>query len=186
MSVILKEYIKKNNLSVLIQGKDYTMVEGYAFAGMLLGFTPRIASVEKLAENKWMAKTEIFDRQGSIVSIGYALCSKEEMKKKSYDEYAILSMAQTRSLGKAYRNLIGWVMKMSGFESTPAEEINPVAVDKMVEDASAKILACTNPVTLEEYAGKIQGSKKYSAEQKKDLENLIKTQMEFIHAKESK
>jgi hypothetical protein len=44
------------------------------------------------------------------------------MRKKSFDEYAILSMAQTRCLGKAYRNLFGWVMRMTGNEATPAEE----------------------------------------------------------------
>ena len=40
------------------------------------------------------------------------------------DEYAILSMAQTRAIGKAFRNLIGWVIKMAGYESTPAEEMS--------------------------------------------------------------
>lgn len=124
MAVVLKNHIVKNNLSANIVGKDYVMVEGWQFAGGLMGLFPRIVKVENIGNNKWMAQAEIIDKKTEkIVSIGYAICSKEEMKKKSFDEYAILSMAQTRAIGKAYRNLIGWVIKMSGYESTPAEEI---------------------------------------------------------------
>jgi hypothetical protein len=32
-------------------------------------------------------------------------------------------MTQTRAIGKAYRNVIGWVMKTAGHEVTPAEEM---------------------------------------------------------------
>jgi hypothetical protein len=33
-------------------------------------------------------------------------------------------MAQTRAIGKAYRNLLAWLMKAAGFEATPAEEMD--------------------------------------------------------------
>ena len=123
MAVVLKKHIIANNLSVKITGKDYVMVEGWQFAGGLLGLFPRIVRVENIGTMKWMAQAEIVDKSGKVVSTGYAICSKEEMKKKSFDEYAIVSMAQTRAIGKAFRNLIGWVIKMGGFESTPAEEM---------------------------------------------------------------
>ena len=35
----------------------------------------------------------------------------------------MMSMAQTRALGKAYRMALGWIMKMAGYEATPAEEM---------------------------------------------------------------
>jgi hypothetical protein len=41
-------------------------------------------------------------------------------------------MAQTRATGKAFRNLISWLMKAAGFEATPAEEMD---FSKPVEDA---------------------------------------------------
>jgi hypothetical protein len=41
-------------------------------------------------------------------------------------------MAQTRATGKAFRNLISWLMKAAGFEATPAEEMD---FNKPVEDA---------------------------------------------------
>lgn len=129
MSKILKKYIIENNLYAEIAGRNYVLVEGWQFAGGLLGYFPRVIEVKCLADNKWLAKVEIINKKdGSVISSGFALCSKSEIKKRSFDEYAILSMAQTRAIGKAYRNLIGWVMKLSGYEATPAEEMKPGVV----------------------------------------------------------
>ena len=124
MAGTLKSYITKNSLSVKIVDKDYVLVEGWQFAGSLMGLYPRIVKVENIAPNKWMAQAEIISRKtNEVVSTGYAICSKEEFKKKTFDEYAILSMAQTRAIGKAFRNLIGWVIKFAGYEGTPSEEM---------------------------------------------------------------
>lgn len=123
VAVALTKFIKENKLSVNIQGHDYAMVEGWQFAGGLMGLFPQITEVKEIAPMKWMAKAEIINvKTDKIVGVGYAICSKDEMKKKSFDEYAILSMAQTRAIGKAFRNYIGWVIKMAGYEGTPAEE----------------------------------------------------------------
>lgn len=121
---IIKEHIVKNNLSLNIAGHEYVLVEGWQFGGGLLRLLPRIVKVEKLDEDKWMAQAEIISmKTKEVVGTGFALCSKAENKKRSFDEYAILSMAQTRAIGKAYRNLIGWIIKMAGYEATPAEEM---------------------------------------------------------------
>jgi len=124
MANLVKSYVVKNNLYVPIVGKNYVMVEGWQFAGGMMGLFPRVVKVENIGTMKWMAQVEIVNsKTKEVLSSGFAICSKEENKKASFDEYAILSMAQTRAIGKAYRNLIGWVMKLAGYESTPAEEI---------------------------------------------------------------
>ena len=127
MATVLREHIVKNNLSVKIVGKDYAMVEGWQFAGGLTGLFPMIIDTEDLSkgnETKWKSVCHIIRiKDNKQVGRGDALCSNKENKKASFDEYAILSMAQTRSIGKAYRNLLGWVMKLAGYEATPAEEI---------------------------------------------------------------
>lgn len=127
MANVLKNYIKQNNLSVKIVGRDYVMVEGWQFAGGLLGTFPKIVSVENMSsgqEIKWKAQVEIINvKTGQIISSGFAVCSTKEVKKKTFDEYAVLSMAQTRAIGKAYRNVIGWVIKLAGYEGAPAEEM---------------------------------------------------------------
>jgi len=139
MATILKSHIIKNNLSVPIMGRNYVMVEGWQFAGGMMGLFPKVVSVEQLEPGKWMAHVEIVNQKTrEVISSGYAVCSKAEEKKKTFDDYAILSMAQTRAIGKAYRNLLGWVMKMAGYESTPAEEIKKDMVEKEVKEATRK------------------------------------------------
>ncbi len=134
----LKDYVVRQGLYTPIMGKNYVQVEGWQFAGGLLGLIPRVVKVEdisKQGEIKWMAQVEIVNTKNQeCVGTGFAVCSNKENKKKSFDEYAILSMAQTRAIGKAYRNLIGWVMKLAGYEGTPAEEIKPEAVKSTPSD----------------------------------------------------
>jgi hypothetical protein len=126
MANVLAKHITDNRLSANIAGHDYVMVEGWQFAGGLMGLFPQITEVKEIAPMKWMATAQIVNiKTEKIVSTGYAICSKEEAKKRGFDEYAILSMAQTRAIGKAYRNYIGWIIKMAGYEATPAEEIKP-------------------------------------------------------------
>lgn len=58
-----------------------------------------------------------------IVGAGFSTCTSMEALKLGQDEYAIKSLAQTRAIGKGFRNLIGYIMKSAGFESTSAEEM---------------------------------------------------------------
>lgn len=130
MSKVLKEYVVKNKLYSNIKGKNYVHVEGWQFAGGLMGLFSKVSEVENLSsssEYKWKATAEIINTKTNVVmATGFALCSSKEGSKKSFDEYAILSMAQTRAIGKGYRNLVGWVMKLAGYEGTPSEEMHKV------------------------------------------------------------
>lgn len=58
-----------------------------------------------------------------ILGTGSAICTNLEEAKIEFAEYAVQSMAQTRAIGKAYRNTIGFVMKSAGYEPTPLEEM---------------------------------------------------------------
>lgn len=133
LSTVLKTHIVKNKLYTTITGKNYAHVEGWQFAGGLLGLVPKVSKVENLSsgsETKWLVTVEIINtKTNQVVSQGFALCSNKEHKKKSFDEYAVLSMAQTRAIGKGYRNLLGWVMKLAGMESTPSEEMAKVGTE---------------------------------------------------------
>lgn len=132
MSNVLKRHITSNGLYTNIQGKNYAHVEGWQFAGGILGLFPMVTKVESLSsetEIKWLVEVEIkIKTTGRAVGRGFALCSNKEHTKKNFDEYSILSMAQTRAIGKAFRNLLGWVMKLSGYEATPSEEMDAFVV----------------------------------------------------------
>lgn len=63
---------------------------------------------------------------GQRVSYGVGFCSNLEMLKTGFDEYSVNSMAQTRAIGKGFRNLLGFVMNAAGIEGTPMEEMDEV------------------------------------------------------------
>ena len=124
----LASLIKEKKLSTNIQNKQFVNVEGWGYAGAAIGLIPIITEVKDLSkenETKYWATCEVRNiATGQVVSIGHAICSNKERTKRSFDEYAICSMAQTRAEGKAYRLLLGWLMKAAGFEATPAEEMD--------------------------------------------------------------
>lgn len=128
MATVLKNHIVKQGLYTNIKGKNYVQVEGWAFAGFLTGLNAIVEEVKDLSskdEIKWSAIAKVYSGE-LLISTGYALCSNKEAIKAKFDEYAILSMAQTRAIGKAYRNKLGWVMKLAGYEGTPSEEMKKV------------------------------------------------------------
>lgn len=191
----LKKFIVDNKLSVKIENNDYSMVDGWKFAGLNFGLTAIPGMPEKKSkdgeyitilysqkkfftkDNKEYTKEVIvfigFTRDQSVidqvkletkisremvrpyvayscdcsiirladgmkVGRGTGFCDNMEVKKASFDEYAIISMSETRSIGKSYRNLIGYVMKAAGFEPTPAEEMDGVKVDHEVHGSKNK------------------------------------------------
>lgn len=144
MATTLKTHVIKEGLYSNIKGKNYVEVEGWQFAGGLLGFMPRVVKVENMSsdgEMKWFAEVEIYKpKDGTIVSRGFAICSSKEKTKQYFDEYAILSMAQTRAIGKAYRTILSWIMKMAGYEGTPAEEMTEKNDGVKVDDKKQDIL----------------------------------------------
>jgi hypothetical protein len=125
---VLKDHIKKNGLTSKIQGKDFVNVEGWQFAGAMLGLTAipdEPIDMSNESEVKYKCNVRIIKvGTGEQVGAGFAICSNKEGSKRRFDEYAIASMAQTRAVGKAYRNLLAWVIKAAGYEATPAEEMD--------------------------------------------------------------
>ncbi|QIX61834.1 hypothetical protein HER32_11845 [Hymenobacter sp. BT18] len=123
----LARFIKEKNLCSNIKGKDYVQVEGWQFAGSQLGIVPIMGAVEDLSfekELRFRATVSLYDLHNKInLGGGVAECSNTETTKRYYERYAICSMAQTRAVGKAYRNVLAWLIKAAGFEATPYEEM---------------------------------------------------------------
>ena len=156
----LAKFIKDNKLSTQVQGKEFVNVEGWQYAGSRLGIVPIVEHVINVStdqELKYQAKVTLYDlRHGTTVGAGFAICSNKESGKKFYQEFAIASMAQTRAVGKAYRNILAWIIRAAGYEPTPAEEMEysgnvpapAVAVAVAAEPAAPVMRAVTNaPVT---------------------------------------
>lgn len=126
----IKHYVKANKLTVKIQGKDYVMQTGWQFAAASLGLVPKVKRpqrVERDGEVAYDCECDLIRVEtGQVVGYGYAFCSNKEGSKKAFAEYAIASMAQTRATAKAVRNTLAFIMNASGFEATPAEEMDEV------------------------------------------------------------
>jgi hypothetical protein len=159
---VLQDFVKKNNLTANIQGKQYPLVEAWTFAGSQFGLIPIVTKLECLstsnpisgdAEIKYRSEVEVMNvATGLIVGRGIAICSNKEYSKKKFDEYAIASMAQTRATGKAFRIPLGWLMKASGFEATPSEEMDFVR-DDVGDDGRDFLLSLLDAST---YEGKVK------------------------------
>jgi hypothetical protein len=139
LAVDLAKFIKENKLFLNIQGKEYVNVEGWQYAGSRLGILPvveELINISDANEFKYQAKVKLLNlRTEQIVGTGFAICSSKESGKKYYQEFAIASMAQTRAIGKAYRNILAWIIRAAGYEPTPAEEMEYTSVPDRVESA---------------------------------------------------
>jgi hypothetical protein len=182
LSTELSQLIKEKGLSSNIQGKQFVNVEGWQFAGASLGLMPIITITTDLSKDdeiKYMATCEVRNiTSGQLVATGIALCSNKEKTKRFFDEYAILSMAQTRAIGKAYRNLLAWLMKAAGFEATPAEEMDfakeetPTKKPKVVEVVAEEVYV---EVFRDDIVKDIQ-----AAARMKDLTDIFFSNKEYI------
>ncbi len=132
----LKELIVQNKLFTQIRGKNYVNVEGWQIAGAFIGIFPIVEKVENLSEKtfyKYRAEVTLRDKENNIVGSGMAICTNRENGKTNFDEYAVASMAQTRAVGKAFRMKIGWLLKVAGYETTPAEEMDAIQDAQVIE-----------------------------------------------------
>lgn len=128
----LRDLIVQNKLATPIKGKNYVNVEGWQIAGAFTGTFPIVESVENLSDDKtykYRAEVSLRDKDGNKVGYGVAICTNKEPGKTNFDEYAVASMAQTRAVGKAYRMKIGWLLKVAGYETPPAEEMDVIEVE---------------------------------------------------------
>jgi len=150
----LKSLIVDNKLYTNIKGKNYVNVEGWQIAGAFTGAIPIVEKVEDLSQGltyKYRAEVSLRDKDGNQVGYGVAICTNKEAGKKNFDEYAVASMAQTRAVGKAYRMKIGWLLKVAGYETTPAEEMDAVVaevVEKKPQPATEKAKFSTRDIAI--------------------------------------
>jgi hypothetical protein len=135
----LKQFIAAQGLVSRISGRDYIVVEGWQMLGMMLGVTPVVTATRQTDEG-WEAIVELHDRSGRVVGAGEAECLATERTWKNRDDYARRSMAQTRAIGKAFRNTFGFIAKAAGFEATPAEEM-PAEQSSQTRNGNSRVSA---------------------------------------------
>lgn len=113
----------------------YVLTEGWEVLGTFLGIVPVTKVIAEIHDKQgrikgYKARATLYRNPimendeivgGTVLSQTEASATKEGFQK---DTSSMMSMAQTRALGKAYRMTLGWIMKMAGYEGTPAEEMS--------------------------------------------------------------
>lgn len=132
----LKDVIKQRELFTMIQNKAHVQVEGWQLVGQMVGVTAVCVDTVEV-DGGWKATVEARTVDGRVIGRADALCTKHEKRGpwKSADDYARLSMAQTRATSKALKGPLGFVVSLAGYATTPAEEMTFVEPDKPREIA---------------------------------------------------
>lgn len=122
IATALRAVILKQGLISNIQGKQYPKCEAWTLLGTMLGVFP-VLVWSRQVEGGWEARVEARTKDGAIVGAAEAECLKTERNWANRDDFALRSMAQTRATAKCLRMPLGFVMTLSGFQPTPAEEM---------------------------------------------------------------
>lgn len=122
----LARFVRERKLTSTIQGREFVRMEGWTFLGSLLGVFPVCVETTQI-EGGFEARVEAKTRDGAIVGAAVARCTRGEKTWSGRDDYALLSMAQTRATSKALRMPLGYIMQLAGFDPTPSEEMPEIA-----------------------------------------------------------
>lgn len=126
MADALKVVIQRAGLVIPIQGRQYVTVEGWTVLCSMLQVFPKVEWTHKLEGDAiaYEARVALVHMgTGNVVSVAEAMASQAERKPWCGAEFSVRSMAQTRATGKAARLGFSWIIKMAGYEPTPAEEM---------------------------------------------------------------
>ena len=132
--VIETQKLVKYGLNKKDPKQPYVLTEGWEVLGTFLGIVPVTKVIEEILDKQgrikgYKARATLYRNPimengeivgGTVLSQTEASATKEGFQK---DTSSMMSMAQTRALGKAYRMALGWIMKMAGYDATPAEEM---------------------------------------------------------------
>ena len=126
----LAAVIEGKGLFTMIQGKKHVRVEGWQLLGSMLGVTAVCVATDPV-DGGYRATVEARTADGRVIGRADALCTKHEKRGpwKSADDYARLSMAQTRATSKALKGPLGFVVSLAGYATTPAEEMTFAEAD---------------------------------------------------------
>ena len=120
VATTLTEVIQTQGLAVNIQGNNYVTAEGWNCLGTMLGTYAQTEFVEPISKPKGY-KARVSIKQGdNVLATAEAIATFGGFQKTPQ---AVYSMSQTRAMGKAYRMCFSWIVKLAGFQPTPAEEM---------------------------------------------------------------
>lgn len=129
MATALYHVVEKQHLYMDIGGKKYLQLEAWQLLGKFCnvhGIVESVRAVEYFGINGFEARAVVIDGEGRRIAEAEAVCMMDEPNWKDKPLFQLKSMAQTRSLSKAYRSSLSFIVSIAGYAATPAEEMQGV------------------------------------------------------------
>lgn len=123
VAALLKTYIDEHNLAIQQGESWHVQAEGWGMLAALIGTTPVEEKNVHLDEGGYESTVALITYDGVVIGRASMICSPSEPDWANSPEYSIKSMATTRAMSKVCRIVLSWIMKLSGYHVTPAEEI---------------------------------------------------------------
>jgi hypothetical protein len=130
---VIAPLIRERNLIKRIGASEHVYLEGWTLAGTMLGvFATTVRTWEIGDDAGYGATVEARTITGALVGRADAVVMRNEEvggKRKWLEApaFQLVSMCQTRGASKALRMPLGFVMKLAGYDTTPAEEMEAAA-----------------------------------------------------------
>jgi hypothetical protein len=130
---VIAPLIRERQLAKRIGQSEHVFLEGWTLAGTMLGvFAVTVRTWEIGDDDGYGATVEARTLAGGLVGRADAVVMRSEevggkCKWLEAPAFQLLSMAQTRGSSKALRTPHGFVMKLAGYDTTPAEEMEAAA-----------------------------------------------------------
>jgi hypothetical protein len=122
--------IRELNLVKRIHQSFHVYFDGWTMVGAMVGVFPvTVRTWEIGTDEGYGANVEARTLGGEVVGAADAIVMRDEdvggkQRWLQAPAFQVASMAQTRAGGKALRQPLGWIMRLAGYEATPAEEMD--------------------------------------------------------------
>jgi hypothetical protein len=131
MARLLKEVVSKAGLARKLGGrKEHLEYEAWATIARWFHCTPSTEWTRPIKQDDkiigWEARVNILDETGRVIGSSEGMCMSDEANWRNKPTYALRSMAQTRTAGKALRSLFAHIAVLAGYSPTPADEMDGV------------------------------------------------------------
>lgn len=129
-SSALMKIVREQNMNLVIDDKEYLLVEAWTMLGSMVGVFPITSWTRRMMDGDrvlgWEARVEARTIGGALVGGAESMCLRDEERWSEGPEFALRSMAQTRAQSKALAAPLRFIAKLAGVEGTPGEEMDGV------------------------------------------------------------
>ncbi len=129
MAKVLQSVVDQANLARSFGGKKkHLEYEAWQTIAQFFNCTPQTEWTKPILDKDtivgYEARVNVVNAEGRVIASAESMCMRDEPNWKTKPLYALRSMAQTRTAGKALRSIFAWVAVLAGYSATPADEMS--------------------------------------------------------------